>query len=82
MTTRATATTQVMTAFDAQLKHYAAQSAQMIQGFMVVNNQINALSGKLDAGIDQVNALEDKQEGTSNARLRAKHALLHAPLRA
>ena len=78
MTTRATATAQVMTAFDAHFKHYATQSAQIIQGLMVTNNQIHALSNKVDAGIDSVKALENRQEGTSNARLRAKHAPLRA----
>ena len=65
--------------FDAQLK---VTQVQMFQGFMHSNNQINTLNAKLDACTgqfkDQVKALEDKQEGTSNARLRAKHAPLRA----
>ena len=78
MTTRGSAKMQDIAVLDAHLKHYATQSAQIIQSFMVTNNQIHALSNKVDAGIDRVKALENRQEGTSNARLRAKHAPLRA----
>ena len=78
MTTRGSAKMQDIAVLDAHLKHYATQSAQIIQGLMVTNNQMHALSNKVDAGIDRVKALENRQEGTSNARLRAKHAPLCA----
>ena len=79
MTTRGSAKMQDIAVFDAQLK---LTQAQMIQGFMHGNTQINTSNAKLDACTgqfkDQLEALENRQECTSNARLRAKHAPLRA----
>ena len=78
MTTRATATTQVMTDMHANIKILNAQTGQIIQALGHGHTQMSTINDKVDAGINRLKALEDRQAGTSNARLRAKHAPLCA----